>query len=85
MRIYAKKHNTRAAGTLDIALVPLTATLLAWCHEVVFVNPQNYAHAVAKFGAKNINHKCKVFNIPDSFSHMHPELIKEFEQQYEPV
>ena len=49
------------------------------------MNAFNYSQAIQKFGAENINHKCKVLNIPDTFEHMHPELIKEFEQQYEPI
>lgn len=84
-RIYAKKYNTRCAGTLSIALIPLTPTLLAWASEIVFVNRENYDSAVLQFGAENIDYKCKVLNIPDQYEHMHPELIKEFKKQYEPT
>ncbi len=57
-RLYGMKHNTRAAGTYAEALVPVTAMLVAWAHEIVFVNQDNYPH-------------------------MHPELVRAFDEQYE--
>mgnify|MGYP006914605993 FL=1 len=40
-RIYAGRYNTRAAGSADYALIPVTQELLLWAHEVVFVNAYN--------------------------------------------
>ena len=37
-RLYAHKYNTRSTGSWNDALIPLTATLLEWADEVVFVN-----------------------------------------------
>lgn len=83
-RIYAHKYNTRSAGTWeDHALVPLTKLLVEWADELVFVNDHNWQQAVEKFGYKTIANKSKVLDIPDTYEHMHPELIKAFEEQYE--
>lgn len=84
-RLYAKRYNTRAAGTLDIALIPLNDTLIAWADLIVFVNRENYHSAVFKYGEENIDYKCKVLNISDEYEHMHPELIKQFAEQFEPL
>lgn len=81
-RMYAHKYNTRSAGTWDEALIPLTQLLIDWADEVVFVNEHNYLQAVKKFDLAYTG--VKVLNIPDDYEHMHPELIKAFEEQYEP-
>jgi predicted protein tyrosine phosphatase len=83
-RIYAKKYNTRSAGTWEDALIPLTPTLLAWADEVVFVNNENYAGALKRFGQEALNEvKYRTLAISDRYPHMHPDLIREFEEQYE--
>jgi len=85
-RIYAKKYNTRSAGSWGDALIPLTPILIAWANEIVFVNKENYNNACSEFGKDVfIETPTKVLDIPDEYPHMHPELIKEFEQQYEPI
>jgi predicted protein tyrosine phosphatase len=86
-RLYARKYNTRSVGTWDDALIPLTLKHLAWADEIVFVNKQNYDGACAKFGdlSKNYEGTLKVLDIPDKYPHMHPELIRAFEEQYEPI
>lgn len=88
-RIYAHKYNTRSAGTwTDHALIPLTDTLIAWSDELVFVNDHNYRQVKERFEKEGCDlHKIanvKVLDIPDAYEHMHPELIKAFEEQYEP-
>lgn len=88
-RIYAHKYNTRSAGTWQDALIPLTDTLIAWADEIVFVNKHNYEqvercfkeHGSSIHDVANV----KVLDIPDSYEHMHPELIKAFEEQYERI
>jgi predicted protein tyrosine phosphatase len=83
-RIYGHKYNTRSAGTyIDDALIPLSQTLLDWSDEVVFVHPDNYADAVRR-GFK-LPDKIKVLKIPDTYPYMDPEIIKAYEEQYEPV
>ena len=88
-RLYAHKYNTRSAGTWADALVPLTDTLIAWADELVFVNKHNYEQ-VKKYFADNGTDlheiaNVKVLDIPDAYPHMHPELIKAFKEQYEPL
>jgi predicted protein tyrosine phosphatase len=83
-RIYAHKYNTRSAGSWGDALIPLTPILLAWANEIVFVNPENYHNAVSEFGEEVFKEiSIKVLEIPDRYPHMHPLLIKAFEDQYE--
>jgi predicted protein tyrosine phosphatase len=85
-RIYAHKYNTRTAGTWEDALIPLTHLLVKWADEVVFVNKENY-DMVMQFYERDIveelKTKVKVLNIPDSYEHMHPELVEAFKEQYE--
>lgn len=83
-RIYAHKYNTRTAGTYSDALVPLSPILIAWADELVFVNKENYQsfiQTVDKDVLSDLN--IKVLDIPDSYEHMHPALIKSFNEQYE--
>ena len=83
-RIYARKYNTRCAGTgLAYALIPLNETLMDWANEIVFVNPYNYDQAGFSFDLVPYLDKIKVLDIPDEYEHMHPQLIDAFEQQYE--
>jgi predicted protein tyrosine phosphatase len=85
-RIYAKKYNTRSAGTYDIALIQVTDELLAWADEIVFVNKENYRMAAQKFEYLDAyEKKIKVLDIPDDYEHMHPKLIEAFEEQYEKI
>ncbi len=84
-RLYAKKYNTRSAGSWDDALIPVTTTLLAWASEVVFVNQSNFEGIQSKFPGALDECVVKVLDIPDMYPHMHPELIKSFEQQYESI
>lgn len=89
-RLYASKYNTRTAGTWSDALVPLTPILMAWADQLVFVNQHNYDQVINALEddneiRKEIRDKSVVLDIPDMYEHMHPELIKAFEEQYEPL
>jgi predicted protein tyrosine phosphatase len=84
-RIYAKKYNTRAAGTSSDALVPLTETLLQWADKVVFVNRENYLIARINFPELYDMQNEIVLDIPDDYEHMHPKLVKAFKEQFEPT
>jgi predicted protein tyrosine phosphatase len=83
-RIYGKKYNTRACGSYGYALIPFSANLLLWADEIVFVNQENYEEVLDHFPAI-VEKERKVLNIPDIHPHMHPLLIKAFEEQYEPI
>lgn len=89
-RLYAHKYNTRSAGTWEgHALIPLTERLIDWADELVFVNDHNYVQTLAKYTGTPVYYlvkdKAKVLDIPDTYEHMHPELVKAFEEQYEPI
>lgn len=87
-RIYAKKYNTRAAGSDQVeALIPVTSELIAWADEIVFVNQYNRDEVDKFFDLENIGKtkKIKVLNIPDQYPHMDPQLIAAFEEQYESI
>lgn len=85
-RIYARKYNTRSAGSKSWALIPVSHELLLWADEVVVVNEENYLMVAEEFDLDTFeNLKIKVLNIPDDHEHMAPELIKSFEEQYERI
>jgi predicted protein tyrosine phosphatase len=84
-RIYAKKYNTRCAGSEEYALVPVTNDLLLWANKIVFVNEANHQSVAKKFDLDVYKKEIVVLDIPDQYEHMHPELIKAFEEQFEPV
>ena len=66
-RIYARKYNTRAAGTAEYALIPLSDDLIIWANEIVFVNMHNYFEACKKWDLDNFNKNIKILNIPDEY------------------
>lgn len=82
-RIYAQKYNTRAAGSSDYALIPVTSDLLLWANEVVFVNQENYEAVTKIFNLEDFPCLVKVLDVPDRYEHMHPQLIEAFKEQYE--
>jgi|SRR5215213_4070109 len=89
-RIYGHKYNTRSAGTYDEALIQITDPLLHWADQVVFVNPENYEQALRKWedwgnDPFELTDKSVVLKIPDQYEHMHPQIIKAYNEQYEPV
>ena len=87
-RIYAKKYNTRAAGSAPYALIPVSHELLLWADEIVFVSEENYLATKIKFDLDEIKARgtiITVLNIPDYFDHMDEDLIRIFEQDYEPL
>lgn len=83
-RIYAAKYNTRAVGSESYALILISSDLLLWADEVVFVNPENHQHVASKYDLDTFKAKVIILNIPDHYEHMNPELVKHFEEQYEP-
>lgn len=82
-RIYAGRYNTRAAGSAEYALIPVTSELLLWADEVVFVNSYNAQQVYQKFDMDTFDCVTVELDIPDDYEHMHPELIKAFKEQYE--
>ena len=81
-RIYAPYLNTRAAGSKNFALIPVTDELLLWADEVVFVNKENYQDVSFRFDLDTFDCNVVVLNIPDDYNHMDEELIQHFKKQY---
>jgi len=84
-RIYAKKYNTRCAGSMAYALIPVTHELVLWADTIVFVNKENYEETNKHFRLEEFPCLVKVLDIPDQYEHMHPELVKHFEEQFEVI
>lgn len=82
-RIYAQKYNTRACGSYEYALIPLTDDLVAWAQEIVFVNNENFKAASHTWDFDQMDKQIRVLDIPDKYEYMNPELIQEFKKQYE--
>lgn len=82
-RIYGNKYNTRSVGTHDEALIQINQKMIDWADEIVFVNKENFTIAGYHFYLEGAN--VKVLNIPDEYEHMHPEIIKAFNEQYEEI
>ena len=83
-RLYAKKYNTRSAGTGREALVPLTPLLVEWADELVFVNQENYQIYMKHMDLETgYEPNIRVLDIPDEYEHMHPRLVDAFREQYE--
>lgn len=83
--IYAHKYNTRSAGSwVEEALIPVSVPLLAWAHEIVFVNKNNHRDVVEQFGDGSMAHaNVVVLDIPDKYPRMDSGLVKAFEEQYD--
>lgn len=84
-RIYGHKYNTRSAGTYDEALIQINDQLMMWADQIVFVNRENFFVAQEKYFDIMETKDVKVLSIPDIHPHMHPEIIKAFQEQYEPL
>lgn len=72
--------NTRACGSEEYALVPLSANLINWAKWIYFVNPYNYNSALKTFASDEdltdlIFTKAVVWDIPDDYNYMDPKLV----------
>lgn len=64
--------NTRSCGSdLKCALIPLSANLVAWADDIVFMKGENFHEAVILFShteyAEEIREKSRILNINDDF------------------
>ena len=72
--------NTRSCGSnTAYALVPLSANLIMWAHNIIFVNSENHKEALSTFKntgfEEDIEDKAIVWNIPDNFAFCDPDLV----------
>ncbi len=71
--------NTRAVGASDeFALIPLDEVLVSWADCIIFVSQEVFDTA----SAKNIltDKECVILDIPDKFSYMDQQLVKEIKK-----
>jgi len=70
-------HNTRACGTEQYALIPLTLNLIHWADHVVFVDQETYQQA--KLALRNhsmvLDKPFEVWKVPDRYQYMETALV----------
>lgn len=86
-RMYAKRYNTRAAGSHRYALVPVSVNLLAWAQRIVFMNPENHSDVCRYFDLNEYFNPSEitVLRVPDIYNHMDPILVSIIEEQFERI
>lgn len=77
--------NTRNCGSAEYALIPLSANLICWADRIFFVNRENYLFSCIKFAYEAelhemIKNKAVVWDIPDEYNYMQPELVEIIEK-----
>ena len=76
----SKGWNTRACGSEDYALIPVSVNLLVWAHRIYFMGKRNLESVKEKFKDNDLAlvqlRKSEVLNIPDSFEYNNKDLIK---------
>ena len=73
--------NTRACGSENYALIPLSANLILWADTIYFVNEYNYYTALRDFGEFDaldfdLRRKSVVWDIEDVYNYRDPELMQ---------
>jgi predicted protein tyrosine phosphatase len=81
-------YNTRSCGSdASYALIPLSVNLIEWADYIVFVNQENFNHAVKDFEAvgydANIKSKAIVLDIPDQYDAFNPVLVQKFNDWFD--
>ena len=78
-------YNTRACGSMvGCALIPISANLVEWAHQICFMTHENKQETLALFKDDSVTQqiisgKSVVLNICDDYEYMQPELISELE------
>ncbi len=72
--------NTRAAGSREYALIPVSSNLIAWADTIYFVNEENYRDVIDTFiGMQQettwLHQKSVIWDIEDCYDYMHPKLV----------
>lgn len=76
--------NTRAAGSHEeYALVPLDQVLIDWAKVVVFVNQENFDHAIQR--KLRVPESAVVLNVPDCYSYREEDLVKAIRNELEQI
>jgi len=78
-------YNTRACGSMvGCALIPISANLVEWAHQICFMTHENKQETLALFHEDTVTQevirgKSVVLNITDDYEYNQPELITELE------
>jgi predicted protein tyrosine phosphatase len=67
--------NTRAAGTMSGAIVPVTETLLEWADKIFVMQEHHALEIKERFGGFG-SEKVSVLEVPDRFFYRDPELVR---------
>jgi predicted protein tyrosine phosphatase len=76
-------YNTRACGSMvGCALIPISANLVEWAHQICFMTHENKQETLALFHEDTVTQevirgKSVVLNITDDYEYNQPELISE--------
>lgn len=79
--------NARSCGSsVNYALIPISANLIAWAEKIIFVSKENYDNAFKLFESapllqEDIVAKAIVLAIPDNFEYGEARLIKHLDEQ----
>lgn len=70
--------NARSCGTDTMALIPLTANLIAWADTIFFMNRENYEQAMRTFSntgwEEDIESKKSFIHVDDDYDRNDPTL-----------
>lgn len=77
----AMGFNTRACGSENYALIPLSVNLINWAESIFFVNPYNFVSAKHTFfedyDTKGmLEDKSTVWDIEDIYNYDDPQLVR---------
>ena len=76
-------YNTRSCGSMvGCALIPVSANLVEWAHQICFMTYENKQETLALFHEDKVTQevirgKSVVLNITDDYEYMQPELVTE--------
>ena len=78
--------NTRACGTKQQALVPISASLILWADTIYFMELKHFNRALDLFWSYNllaaeIRKKAVICDIDDIYDYMQPELVEIMEKR----
>ena len=78
--------NARSCGSsVDCALIPINANLIAWATKIFFINREAYSESLAVFAntgwEEDLEEKGVVWSIPDQYEYMNPTLVDIIERK----
>lgn len=85
--IFRRRPNlqVRSAGTSPKARRTVNAADVMWADLILVMEPKHRAQLRARFGHELGGGDVRVFNIPDQYRYMDPELVELLEQSAEGI